>query len=59
MLDVEKVMKLTKPNELRRACHEAEHSNCEQKVIRELYRLYYVALEKEERRRLGRLRKIK
>jgi len=47
-MDIEKAMKLTRASDLLRACHEAEARNCEQWVIRELYRLYYEAVKREE-----------
>gem|GEM_PF-3263274 len=51
LLDIARALKLKKSGDLLEAAKEAEHSNCEQEVIRELYRLYFEAAEKEERRR--------
>ena len=50
MLNVEKAFKLKKSDDLLEAAKEAEHSNCTQDVIRGLYKLYYEAVKKEERR---------
>jgi hypothetical protein len=48
-MDIEKALKLTSSKDLYRAAVEAERRNVEHEIIRELYRLYYEAVEKENR----------
>ena len=45
MIDIERAMKLTRAADLLEAAKEAERSNCESDVIRELYRRYMDAAE--------------
>ena len=52
MLDEKKALKLKRPKAILRAAKEAEHSNCEQHIIRQLYKNYYAASEKAELKRL-------
>jgi hypothetical protein len=45
-LDIEKALQLTSAKELKRAAIEAETRNVDIAIVNELYRRYYVALEK-------------
>ena len=45
VIDIERAMKLTRAADLLEAAKEAERSNCETDVIRELYRRYLNAAE--------------
>ena len=45
VIDIERAMKLTRAADLLEAAKEAERSNCETDVIRELYRRYLDAAE--------------
>lgn len=47
-MDIQAALGLTDSQSLLAAAKEAETRNCEQPVIRELYRLYYAALEREQ-----------
>ncbi len=47
-MNIEAALKLKKSKDLLRAAKDAEARNCEQKVIRKLYELYYNALEREQ-----------
>lgn len=47
-MDIEAAPKLTKAEDLYRACIEAETRNVESHIIRQLYARYYAAIEKEQ-----------
>jgi hypothetical protein len=47
-LNIQKALALRDSKALKAAAVEAETRNCEPWVIRELYRLYYEALEREQ-----------
>ena len=53
MIDEKRALKLKNPKAILRAAHEAERSNCEQWLVRKLYRNYYAAAEKAEMKRLS------
>jgi hypothetical protein len=55
-MDIEKALRLTSAKELKRACIDAETHNVDIEIVRELYRRYYMAVEKEEMDRLRRIR---
>jgi hypothetical protein len=46
-MDIEKALQLTSAKELKRACIEAETRNVDIEIVNELYRRYYMAVEKE------------
>lgn len=50
-MDEEKALKLTKSNEIYRAAIEAETRNCDLSIVRQLWKNYLTATEREEANR--------
>lgn len=48
-MDIEKALQLRTAKELLAACLEAERRDVEIEIVRELYRRYYEAVERENR----------
>ena len=46
-MNEQKALKLTDPEEILKAAKEAETRNCEESIIRQLWKNYFAAVEKE------------